>query len=353
MAPRICILNSQIPFARGGAEMLVSSLAGALAQRGFEVDTVAVPFSLASRPQLVASALAWRLLDLESVEGRPIDLVICTRFPSYLVRHRNKVVWLIHQLRQVYDMRGTRFSDFGDGERDRRAVEMVERMDRRMLGEARRLFAISRNTADRLKRHNDLDAEVLYPPPRLLSRLGPGEYGDYVFAAGRLVAPKRFDLLVEAVAQAGGGLSAVIAGEGPEAAALARLAAERGVADRVRFPGWVDDDEMVRLYRGCRAVYFAPFDEDYGYVTVEALRCAKPVVTTRDAGGVLEFVRDGVNGLVCEPDGRAVGTALGRLAADPGLAAALGEAGRETVAAIDWHGVVTRLVETLPGDVRW
>jgi glycosyltransferase involved in cell wall biosynthesis len=282
-----------------------------------------------------------------------VDLVICTRFPSYLVRHRNKVVWLIHQLRQVYDLKGTRYSDFGDGERDGRAVDMVRRMDGRMLGEARRLFAISRNTAERLKRHNDLDAEVLHPPPRLLSRLGPGELGDYVFTAGRLVGPKRFDLLIEALARTRGGLTAVVAGAGPEAEALARLAAERGVAERVRFPGWVDDDEMVRLYRGCRAVFFAPFDEDYGYVTVEALRCAKPVVTTTDAGGVLEFVRDGVEGLVSEPHPRAVAAALDRLAADPALAARLGAAGRETVAGIDWHQVVTRLLETLPADVRW
>lgn len=358
MAPRILLLNSQIPFARGGAEGLVEALAGALVERGFEVDRVALPFSLASREQLVRSALAWRLLDVEAVEGRPIDLVIATRFPSYLVRHPNKVVWLIHQLRQVYDLAGSRYSDFDDAEpRDRRAAEMVRRMDRRTLGEARRLFAISKNVADRLRRHNGLEAEALYPPSPLAPLLAgeaaePAEAAEdgapYVFTAGRLVRPKRVDLLVEALARSSGGLGAVVAGTGPEAEPLARRAAERGVADRVRFAGWLADEEVARLYRGCRAVYFAPFDEDYGYVTVEAMRAGKPVVTTRDAGGALELVRDGVNGLVVEPTARAVAAALDRLAADPALARRLGEAGRRTVAGIEWEAVVARLTETLP-----
>lgn len=364
MSARILLLNSQIPFARGGAELLVDGLAAALVERGFEVDRVALPFSLASRPQLVRSALAWRMLDVEAVEGRPVDLVIATRFPSYLVRHPNKVVWLIHQLRQVYDLAGSRYSDFDDSPRDRRAAEMVRRMDRRTLGEARRLFTISKNVAERLRRFNGLDAEPLYPPSPLAPRLGPPgdadeaaagsrhSAGGYVFTAGRLVRPKRFELLIEAVARAGGGLSAVIAGSGPEADPLARLAAERGVADRVRFAGWVDDAELAGLYHGCRAVYFAPFDEDYGYVTVEAMRAGKPVVTTSDAGGALELVRDGVNGFVVEPSPRAVAAALDHLAADAGLARRLGEAGRRTVAGIDWDTVVARLTETLPGAAR-
>lgn len=357
MAARILLLNSQIPFARGGAEGLVEALAAALVARGFEVDRVALPFSLASREQLVRSALAWRLLDVGAVEGRPVDLVIATRFPSYLVRHPNKVVWLIHQLRQVYDLAGSRYSDFDDSPRDRRAAEMVRRMDRRTLGEARRLFAISKNVAARLRRWNGLEAEALYPPSPLAPLLDAadggaaadgGDAAPYVLTAGRLVRPKRFDLLIEALARTGGGLSVVVAGAGPEADALARLAAERGVADRVRLAGWVDDAELARLYRGCRAVYFAPFDEDYGYVTVEAMRAGKPVLTTADAGGALELVRDGVDGLVVEPAPRAVAAALDRLAADPDLARRLGEAGRRTVAGIDWDAVVARLTETLP-----
>ena len=340
---RILICNSQVPFARGGAELLVDSLAAELVARGFEVDRVALPFSLSSRARLLESALAWRLLDVEAVERRPVDLVIATRFPSYLVRHPNKVVWLIHQLRQVYDLKGTPYSDFDDAEpRDAQAAEMVRAMDRRTLSEARRLYAISANTAGRLERFNGLAAEVLYPPPPLAGALTPGDYGDYVFTAGRLEPTKRFELLVEALVHAPAA-RAVVAGTGSQAEALARRAADLGVAGRVRFAGWVDDGEMARLYRGCRAVFYAPWDEDYGYVTVEAMRCAKPVVTSGDAGGVLEFVRDGGNGFVCEPKPRPLGRALAALTADEALARRLGEAGRRTVEAITWDRVVERL----------
>src|SRR5262249_23418067 len=73
-----------------------------------------------------------------------IDLVIATRFPSYLIKHPNKVVWLIHQLRQAYDLLGTRYSDFAASQpRDARALEMIRAMDRRTLSEARAVYTIS------------------------------------------------------------------------------------------------------------------------------------------------------------------------------------------------------------------
>jgi hypothetical protein len=144
MSQRILICGSQIPFVRGGAECLVDSLAAELAARGHAVDQVRLPFSLASRGRLLESALAWRLIDVEAVEGRPVDRVIATRFPSYLVKHPNKVVWLVHQLRQVYDLFSTPYSDFRSGDPvDERAMSMVRAMDRRTLGEARRRYKVT------------------------------------------------------------------------------------------------------------------------------------------------------------------------------------------------------------------
>src|SRR5947209_964561 len=192
-----------VPFSRGGAERLVESLAGELRARGFTVDTVALPFHWPDRVDLMKSALAWRLVDLTAAGGRRIDRVIATRFPSYAVKHPNKVVWLVHQLRQVYDLYGTRYSDFSaERPRDRKAIEMVRAIDRRTLAEARAVYTISGNVADRLRRGNDLAAEVLYPPPPADGAFHPGGFGDYVFSIGRLDRLKRFDLLVRAVAAA-------------------------------------------------------------------------------------------------------------------------------------------------------
>jgi glycosyltransferase involved in cell wall biosynthesis len=345
MGKRIVLCSTHVPFAYGGAEMLVESLRDELVARGHEVDVVALPFSWADRVQLIKSGLAWRLLDLTSAGGKRIDLVIATRFPSYLVKHPRKVVWLVHQMRQVYDLLGTPYSDFSDGPRDRKVIEMVRAMDRRTLSEARAVFTISQNVADRLKRFNDVPAEVLYPPPKLDALYHPGPLGDYVFTIGRLDPLKRFDLLVKALKHTETPVRCKIAGTGPDKEKLEGLIDKLGLRDRVELLGWVDDREAVDLYAGALAVFYAPYDEDYGYVTVEAFKSGKPVLTAADSGGVLEFVEDGKNGFVCAPEApRELAARLDVLYKDRERARQMGERGREAVARIGWAGVVERLV---------
>jgi glycosyltransferase involved in cell wall biosynthesis len=340
----VLVCGSQVPFERGGAEALVSSLAGELGRRGFEVDVVTIPFNWGTRLQVLESALAWRLLHLDQVAGRPVDRVIATRFPSYAVRHPSKVVWLVHQLRQAYDLLGTPWGDFGSTPEDRAAVETIRAIDDRVLGEATGLYSISRNTAERLRRYNALEATPLFPPPPLDGRFRCDGYGDFVLSVGRLDRMKRFDLLLRGVAQTRSGIRAVIAGDGPEREALAALAASLGIADRVELPGRVDDARLVDLYATCRAVFYAPFDEDYGYVTIEAFKSGKPMLTTTDSGGVLEHVVDGRNGFVVEAaSARALGARLDELAGDEALARRLGAAGREHAAPIGWDRVVAAL----------
>src|SRR6185503_12101600 len=132
--------------------MLVDSLRDELRSRDFEVDVVALPFNWPTRTELLKGGLAWRLLNLTEAAGKRIDLVIATRFPSYLIKHPNKVVWLIHQLRQAYDLLRTRYSDFSDRQpQDAKALEIIRAMDRLTLSEARAVYTISSNVADRLR----------------------------------------------------------------------------------------------------------------------------------------------------------------------------------------------------------
>ena len=343
---RIVVCGAQVPFHRGGAEAHVAALVSQLQQRGYQAELVALPFKWYPREEILAHAAAWRLLDLSEANGEPIDLAIGTKFPSYFVRHPRKVAWVIHQFRGAYDLFGTAFSDVGHDEADLALRETLLRLDREMLGECERVFTNARNTADRLAAYNDVAAEPLYHPPPLAGRLHGGAPGDYVLSVGRLEGNKRTDLLVGAMAHVPPPLRLLVAGEGKQRDAWAREAEALGVADRVAFLGAVDDETLVALYAGALAVAYTPFDEDFDYVTLEAFLVRKPVVTTSDAGGPLEFVEHGVNGLVCDPMPAAVGEALAALQQDPRRAAALGEAGYERARLITWDGVVERLLGT-------
>ncbi len=324
------------------------SLADKLRSLDFEVDIITVPFAWHSRDQVLTSALLWRALDLTESDGKPIDLVIGTKFPSYVVRHPNKVVWLVHQFRQVYELLGTPYSDFGALPEDEEVVERLREIDRRVLGEARRVFTISGNTAARLRRFLGIESEALYPPPMIGERLDPGPAGDYVLSVGRLNPMKRTSKLVEAMAASRSDIRCKIVGTGSEAAELASLAERLGVVDRIDFVGVADDGELTELYRRALAVYYSPFDEDYGYVTVEAMLAGKPVVTMEDSGGVLEFVRDGINGaIVPANDAKAVAKCLDQWRRSPEAAVRLGAAGRKSVEDVTWDNVLGRLLETL------
>ena len=340
---RIAVCAPQVPFERGGTEILAETLAGQLRQRGHEVEDDKIPFKWYPGARAVRDALLWRLLDLEEAQGRPIDLVIATKFPSYAIRHANKVVWLVHQFRQAYELDGADFGQFDQHPFDRATVRTIHRLDRRTLGEARRLFAISQNVADRLHRSTGLEAEVLRPPPQQLAFRSPDGSGEFVLSVSRLDRTKRVDLLLEAAALEAS-LKVVVVGEGPERARLERLTAERGLDGRVRFAGRVAGDELVELYARCLAVFYAPFDEDFGFVPYEAFLSEKPVVTTRDAGGPLEVVVDRENGAVCEPAPAAIASALSWLAAHPERAREWGRAGKRTAERVTWDAVVERLL---------
>ncbi|MBI4265526.1 MAG: glycosyltransferase family 4 protein [Acidobacteria bacterium] len=341
---RIVVAEAQVPFVQGGAELHVRSLIEQLRRRGHEVEKVALPFRPQPTSELLAQAAAWRLLDLSTSNGRPIDLLIATRFPTYFARHPRKVAWVIHQHRAAYELCGTEYSDFEHTEADVGLRQRLLELDRRMLGECRRVFANAQNTANRLMKYNGVAATALYHPPPLADRLHPGDYGDYALVVGRLEPVKRPDLAIRAMAHVPPPTRLVVVGEGSQRAAAEKIAADCGVGDRVTFAGAADGDALVALYAGARAVVYAPFDEDYGYVTLEAFLSVKPVVTAADSGGTLEFVRDGENGFVCAPDSAAIGQAIARLAADRALAARLGQHGLARARRVTWEGVVEQLL---------
>ena len=340
---RIAVCAPQVPFTHGGTEIFAEKLVGELRARGHETDLVTVPFKWYQGTRVLTQAFLWRLLDLEESDGRPIELVIGTKFPSYAVRHPNKLVWLLHQFRQAYDLDGTELAQFGDAADERAARRAVHRLDAVALGEARAVFATSRNVADRLERSLGIRAEVLpHPPQELAFRCD--EYGDFVLSVNRLDRAKRIDLLLDAVA-ANDRLRCVVAGDGPDRDRLEELARRNGLDGRVRFTGRVDDAELADLYARCLAVYYAPVDEDFGMVPYEAFLSEKPVVTTNDAGGPLEVVADRHTGLVCEPKPASIAAAFAWLLEHPTDAREWGRTGKTLAERVSWDGAIDRLLE--------
>ncbi|HJS72660.1 MAG TPA: glycosyltransferase family 4 protein [Vicinamibacteria bacterium] len=343
----ICVCSVQAPFIVGGAEILATELAASLKARGYLVDVVSVPFKWYPVQDIVKQALVWRFLDITESNGIPIDMVIPTKFPSYLVKHPLKVTWLFHQHREVYDLYGTPYCSFTDDPEEQEIRQTILRMDAKTLRESRCVFTISKNVSARLSRYNGIPSETLYPPPHYAGRYREGEFSDYALYAGRLETLKRVDLLIEAFRYVDRGARLVIAGRGPQQENLERQVERLGLSDRIRFTGFVPEEDLLSLYADAFAVVYAPVDEDYGYVTVEAFLSGKPVVTCKDSGGTLEFVEEGVTGFVVDPEARALAGALNRLYLDRRLAREMGAAGRPRVAGIGWDAVIDALTEPL------
>jgi glycosyltransferase involved in cell wall biosynthesis len=312
------------------------------------VDVAAVPFKWYPVSEIVRQALAWRLLDVTESNGQPVDLVIPTKFPSYLVRHPRKVTWLFHQHREAYDLYGTEYCSFTDSPEDQQALAAIHAMDTAALSECRAVYTISRNVAARLSKYNGLGGTPLYPPPHHLGRYRCEEGGDFLFYAGRLDRLKRLDLAIDAMKRVRGGARLKIAGTGPLEGELRKQIEGLGVGDRVQLLGFVSAEDLVDLYARCRAALYVPLNEDYGYVTVEAMLSGKAVVTTSDAGGPLEFVTADQTGLVAEPDPESLAAAIDRLwALPPARLREMGAAGRQRVSGITWDHVIDTLTEGL------
>jgi len=343
---RVLVVTSDVPFVEGGHLTIARQTVRALREEGHEADLLLTPQNRFGR-QLRAYA-ATRFTDV-GVDGwgRPIDQVISMRFPSYAIRHPFHVCWLNHRLREYYDLWDdlrTRLSWKGRiKETARRAV--IRGLDTHLLKRnVRKVFTISAEVKKRLDRWGAIPAEVLIPPPPLRPYYTES-YGDFIFTVSRLAELKRIHLLVEAFRHVRNrNLRAVIVGEGPQAPRLAGLIREYGLQDRVELRGASDEAAVLDLYARCRAVFFCPYHEDFGFVTGEAFASGKAVLTAVDSGGPVEQVRDGESGFVVEPDPLRLAEKFDLLAEDPVLAERLGRAGRQSIAGLTWPATVRKLL---------
>jgi glycosyltransferase involved in cell wall biosynthesis len=338
---RVAIVNNQAPFVRGGAELLGEWLASKLQEHGHQVELVRLPFQWNPSERIVDHMLAARLIRLGDAER-----VVAFKFPAYFVPHDDKLLWLLHQFRQAYDLWGTPYQDIPATTRGAAIREAIIAADRRYLAEARRIYTNSEIVGRRLSLYTRLSSEPLYPPLFDPSPYRCEEYGDYFFFPSRINAVKRQHVAVEAIANTRSAARLVIAGPPDTIADRDRLLGvihELGVEDRVEvIPRWISEDEKQRLFASARGVLYLPVGEDsYGYVTLEAFHARKAVLTMADSGGTMELVRDRYNGRVVA-DSIELAAAIDELQDDDLLAEGMGNAAERTISDLDisWDRVV-------------
>ncbi len=372
----------------GGAERAWTGLVeaiGRLTPHTAELVTVTV-----EEHNLVDLVHSYRRFAELDVSG--FDVVITSKYPAWLIEHPHHVVHLFHTLRGLYDTYARtglpptvepvpehgplrtlldlvraephreRLPDIwaafdavvhGHGAADPLlafpgplARELVHHLDGVALhpSSVRRYYALSATVAGRAGYFPPTITPEVVHLPSSLPGLGPTPSGPEAgfFTASRLDGPKRIHLVVQAMAHVAHDVALTIAGEGPERDRLSRLAAGDR---RIRLSGGIDDAELARSYRTALAVPFVPADEDYGLITLEAMACATPVITTTDSGGPTELVVNGVNGLLAEPSAPALGRAMTRLVEHRSWAGRLGLAAARRAGAVTWEAAVAALLD--------
>jgi glycosyltransferase involved in cell wall biosynthesis len=345
---KVAVITVQVPFTSGGAEIHAQELKSALIARGCEAELIALPFKWYPPECILDQMLVARLVDLSEVNGEKIDRLITLKFPAYFAPHDNKVAWVLHQYRQAYELYGTPYSDLHLEHSGRALAREIHRWDCELLPQHRALFANSRRVAERMRKYNGLASEALYHPPRNHNRIRCEAYERYIIAPGRVEPLKRQHLMVLAMASLPRNVKLVLIGaaSGDYAKQVIRTIREMELEDRVILRGVVSEDEKLDLYARCLAVYYGPYDEDYGYVTLEAFFASKPVITLSDSGGPLEFVTDGETGYVVPPDAERIAQSFRSLLDRPEVAVQIGRTAKASLSEkrLSWDYVIERLL---------
>ena len=347
---RVVVANVGTPFVRGGAEVLAEELVKAMTAEGHLADLVSIPFNPADPERIPDQMLACRLLDLRMIHGLPVDRLIALKFPAYLIPHPRKVVWLVHQHRDAYDLWDRAMGDLRSAPRGRLVRDIIRRGDQQICEEAPSIFTISGNVTHRLRHYSNIESRPLYHPPAGGAAFSCAEQvEDYFFFPSRFSAIKRQELVLRALTLTKAPVRVKFSGAADSPAYgehLLRLGRELRLDRRVEWLGFLSEAEKIEAYARAGAVIFPPLDEDYGYVTLEAMLASKAVLTCHDSGGPLEFVLPGKTGLVTPPKPEQLAAAMDLLWEDRARAQNYGREGRRHYEkmGLSWPRVVKTLL---------
>ncbi len=341
---KIIIPSVQVPFIRGGAELHIRGLRDALIKEGHEVEIVTLPFKFSPESYVEELIEIWKKQDFNHFNGHNIDRVIALQFPTYYVQHKHKTLWLMHQHRAVYEL----YAPAKASKETKHLRDIIHHNDSILLKKIDSRYSNSYNVAKRLKHYNHIDATPLYHPPaneeRFYCELSEG----FIFCPSRLESLKRQDLLIRAMQYTHSKAVAIIAGEGSRLNYYRKLIDELDLSHKVRIVGHISEEQKYVFYAKSLAVFFAPFDEDYGYITLEAMLSSKPVITCTDSGGPLEFVLEGETGFIVDPDPIQIAKEIDWLDSNQKKARIMGQNGRKHYLSknITWKNVVETLLSS-------
>ncbi len=346
---KILIANAQVPFVYGGAEYLAERLQKKLIEYGYEAEQVNIPFKWYPSERIPEHILACRLLDVTQSSGEDIDILIGLKFPAYYIKHPNKVLWIFHQFKQVYDLWGTKYQDIPSTPEGVKIRDIIIQSDNTFLSEAKKIYTISKVVSKRLKVSNNIDSKPLYPPLDDAGSFYCTDFSDYIFYPSRVNTIKRQALAIESMKYVKTDAELIIAGKAEDENYLNYLGdiiKKNGLQEKVKLIGGISQNDKLNLFANALGCLFIPFDEDYGFVTLESFYSRKPVITCTDSGGILEMVEDGINGYIVSPEPEAIANAIDGLYSNKERARKMGMAGYENLLSlnISWDKVIEALV---------
>ncbi len=342
---KIAIVNNCVPFLYGGAEFLADSLCDKFKEYGHQAMVIRIPFKWHPPNSILEHMLACRLMHLDNV-----DRVVALKFPAFYIPHSNKVLWMLHQFRQAYDMWETPYNCIPKTSEGLRIREAIVHADKSFLPEAKAIYTNNQVVSDRLKKYSGLDSAVLFPPLMDAHLFHCAEYKDYIFYPSRINRTKRQHLAIESMKYTRTDVKLVVAGSPDNAEELQfvqSLIEKNNLGSKVKLlHTFISQEEKARWFASALGNIYIPYDEDsYGYVTLEAYHSKKPVITCTDSGGTKDVVIDNETGYMVAPDAKAIAEAMDKLYLDKKHAQAMGEAGMERLLSmnITWDNVIGRL----------
>jgi glycosyltransferase involved in cell wall biosynthesis len=293
---KILVAHVIQPGFSGGAEYLVKNLLIELRVRGHEVEYVEFPLNLSSLSNIPLLCHAF-----EKIEIQNADLVICTKFPATLIKHKNKVIWLIHHFKNIDPEVFDRLNSIDNNY----LHDFIVNKQVKAIKESSKSFVISSHIQNQIIDKLGVKIDVLRTPVSVNQTKSQAFDGNYIFCGGRINSQKRQDLLIKALSLSKQDYKLQIIGLSEDQnyfSYLVSLIKQHKLQDRVLLENrFLNDLEFKNLIDFSSLCVYIPYNED-NFSIFAGMACLsnKLVITASDSGEVATFISQVDSRLVSE-----------------------------------------------------